>query len=70
MSGVIISPTKNRSHQLGIRIGFGHLDISVIILMNLVEYNFGKLSGVIKLPTQKGSQTLGNIGELSGVTQW
>jgi hypothetical protein len=29
--------------------------------------NFGKSSGVIILPTQNGSQTLGNIGELSWV---
>ena len=46
---------------------FGHLDISVIILMILVEYNFGKLCGVIKLPTQNGPQTLSNISELSGI---
>ena len=29
--------------------------------------NFGKSSGVIISPIQNGSQTLGNIGELSGV---
>ena len=62
-----MSPTKNGSHQSGTRIVFGHLDISVIILMILVEYNFGKLCGVIKLPTQNGPQTLGNISELSRI---
>ena len=30
-------------------------------------HNFGKSSGVLISPIQNGSQTLGNIGELSGV---